>query len=51
MNLAYTDEERAFREEVRAFVAERLPDDILRKVRDGEEALVKDEYYRWHTEL
>src|SRR5581483_7032747 len=51
MNLGYTDEERAFREEVRAFVAERLPDDIRRKVRDGEEALVKDDYYRWHREL
>ncbi len=51
MNLAFTDEERAFRDEVRTFVAARLPEDIRRKVRDGEEALVKDDYYRWHRAL
>ena len=32
MNLNYTPEEQAFREEVRSFVHERLPADIRRKV-------------------
>ncbi len=36
MDLRYTDAERAFRDEVRAFLAEKLPDDIRGKLIDGE---------------
>lgn len=35
MDLAFTDEEQAFREEVRAFFAEHVPDDWLLRVRAG----------------
>jgi len=50
MDLAFSPEERAFREEVRAFIAERLPADIRRKVQAGD-PLVKDDYARWHRIL
>jgi alkylation response protein AidB-like acyl-CoA dehydrogenase len=47
MNLAFRPEELAFRDEVRAFIAERLPADIRRKVQAGD-PLVRDDYARWH---
>jgi alkylation response protein AidB-like acyl-CoA dehydrogenase len=50
MDLAFSPEERAFRDEVRAFIAERLPADIRRKVQAGD-PLVKDDYARWHRIL
>jgi hypothetical protein len=50
MDLAFSPEERAFRDEVRSFIAERLPDDIRRKVQAGD-PLVKDDYARWHRIL
>jgi alkylation response protein AidB-like acyl-CoA dehydrogenase len=50
MDLAFSPEERAFREEVRAFIAERLPEDVRRKVQAGD-PLVKDDYARWHRIL
>jgi len=50
MHLEFTAEERSFREEVRAFLRERLPDDIRRKVRDGE-ALGRAEYLTWQRIL
>ncbi len=50
MDLSFSPEERAFREEVRTFVREKLPDDIRRKVQNGD-ALVKDDQYRWHRAL
>ncbi|BDE07870.1 acyl-CoA dehydrogenase [Vulcanimicrobium alpinum] len=50
MNLAFSPEELAFRDEVRAFIAQRLPDDIRRKVQAGD-PLVKDDYARWHRIL
>jgi pimeloyl-CoA dehydrogenase large subunit len=36
MDLRYTSEELAFRDEVRAFLADNLPEDIRRKLVDGE---------------
>lgn len=36
MDLRYTDEERAFREEVRTFLKEKLPDDVRQAMIDGE---------------
>jgi len=50
MDLAYSPEEVAFREAVRAFIAERLPDDIREKVRAGS-TLEKDDYVRWQRIL
>src|SRR5579872_710968 len=46
MDLNFTAEERAFRDDVRAFVANRLPPDIRERVR-ANTALGKDDYIRW----
>jgi alkylation response protein AidB-like acyl-CoA dehydrogenase len=50
MDLAFSPEERAFRDEVRDFIATRLPDDVRRKVQAGDH-LDKDDYMRWHRIL
>ncbi|MEM5542417.1 acyl-CoA dehydrogenase family protein [Sulfitobacter sp. AS92] len=50
MDLSYSDEERAFREDVRAFLAEKLPEDLADKVKRGEE-LGKEGHERWHAIL
>jgi alkylation response protein AidB-like acyl-CoA dehydrogenase len=50
MDLQYTPEELAFRDEVRAFCAERLPQDIARKVLDHRR-LGKSDYLRWQDLL
>lgn len=50
MDLAFTPAERAFRNEVRSFIAERLPEDIREKVRAGA-SLEKDDYVRWQRIL
>ncbi|MGB3556343.1 MAG: acyl-CoA dehydrogenase family protein [Jannaschia sp.] len=50
MDLTFSDEEIAFRDEVRRFLADRLPEDIARKVREGRE-LVKADYERWQAIL
>ncbi|MFN2461128.1 MAG: acyl-CoA dehydrogenase family protein [Candidatus Velthaea sp.] len=50
MDLTFTPEERAFRAEVREFVAARLPADVRAKMQAGAE-LVKDDMARWHAEL
>ncbi len=47
MDLNYSPEEIAFRDEVRAFLAEKLPGELSRKVREGRE-LSKHEMERWH---
>ena len=47
MDLSYSDEEKAFRAEVRAFLDEKLPEDLSEKVRKGQE-LTKDDHDRWH---
>jgi pimeloyl-CoA dehydrogenase large subunit len=46
MDLRFTPEETAFREEVRSFFADHLPTDIRDKVVDGEH-LGKDDMVRW----
>ena len=50
MDLSYSDEERAFREEVRAFLDEKLPKELSEKIRKGEE-LGKEGQERWHAIL
>ncbi len=50
MDLGFSEEEQAFREEVRAFVADKLPADIKRKVENGLR-LEKDDYLRWQKAL
>lgn len=50
MDLSYTDEERAFREEVRQFLTEKLPSELSEKVRRGQE-LSKDDHECWHAIL
>ncbi|MGH1368322.1 MAG: acyl-CoA dehydrogenase family protein [Maritimibacter sp.] len=50
MDLNYTDEELAFRDEVRSFLAEKLPDDLANKVGIGGE-LEKADMELWHSIL
>lgn len=47
MNLSFTIEEEQFREQVKAFLASELPDDIRDKGLLGKR-LTKDDYVRWH---
>nr|WP_217357319.1 acyl-CoA dehydrogenase family protein [Ruegeria arenilitoris] len=46
----YTDEEKAFRDEVRAFLAEKLPNEISDKIRAGQN-IGKEGYEWWHATL
>ena len=48
MELFENDQERAFREQVRAFLANKLPDDLRRKVLDFKR-LEKADFLRWHN--
>ena len=50
MDLNYSPEELAFRDEVRAFLEASLPADLQAKVR-GHLRLAKDDYVRWHKIL
>lgn len=50
MDLGYSPAEEAFRAEVRAFLAQELPGDLVAKVRSGME-LAKQDYERWHAIL
>ncbi|WP_170365017.1 acyl-CoA dehydrogenase family protein [Ruegeria arenilitoris] len=50
MDLNYTDEEKAFRDEVRGFLAEKLPKEISDKIRAGRN-IGKEGYEWWHATL
>ena len=50
MNLDFTPEEDAFRDEVRAFIAENYPPELRRK-QDADEPLSKEDYLSWHKVL
>ena len=50
MDLSYSAEDLAFRDDVRAFLAEKLPKEITDKIRGGEE-LGKAGQERWHAIL
>jgi alkylation response protein AidB-like acyl-CoA dehydrogenase len=50
MELAYTREEQAFREEVRSFVRDNLPADVQDKVLNGKK-MGREDFLRWHRAL
>lgn len=50
MELSYTPEEQAFREDVRGFIQQNLPTDIRDKVLNAKH-MVKDDFLRWHRLL
>ncbi|MFN7174008.1 MAG: acyl-CoA dehydrogenase family protein [Thermaurantiacus tibetensis] len=50
MDLAFSPAERAFQEEVRAFIAENYPAELRGKQEEGEE-LAKEDYLKWHRIL
>ena len=50
MDLSYSPEEEAFREEVRAFLSDHLPAELADKVKSGRE-LSKADMERWHAIL
>ena len=50
MELAFTSKEQAFREEVRGFIREHLPNDLRDKVLTGKH-LGREDYLRWHRQL
>ncbi len=50
MNLDYSDDEQAFREEVRGWLDASIPADLRARVLDYEE-LSKDDLLRWHRSL
>ena len=52
MDLSYTDEEKAFRDEVRSFLDNKLPKELRDKVtRTDGDGLTKDDMERWHSIL
>ena len=50
MDLNYTDEQKAFRDEVRSYLAEKLPARLVEKVRLGK-TLTKQDHEEWHAIL
>lgn len=50
MDLNFTDEQKAFREEVRSFLAEKLPSRLSEKVRTGKR-LTKADHVQWNAVL
>lgn len=50
MDLGFSPEEEAFREDVRSFLKEKLPSEMAAKVRESRE-LTKAEMERWHAIL
>jgi alkylation response protein AidB-like acyl-CoA dehydrogenase len=50
MDLAYTPEERSFRDEIRRFLADRLPKDLSRTVMEGKR-LEREDHLRWQRIL
>ena len=50
MDIRFTPQEEAFREEVRTFLNEKLPSRLADKVRTGKR-LAKEDYAQWHRIL
>ena len=51
MDLRFTDEENAFREEVRTFLREEIPTDIRERAAIGWSYLPREDYIRWQKAL
>lgn len=51
MDLAFTDEEIAFRDEVRTFLKDNIPNDIKERAKIGWNYLPKEDYVRWQKAL
>ncbi|HMM66053.1 MAG TPA: acyl-CoA dehydrogenase family protein [Dokdonella sp.] len=51
MDLAFNREELAFRDEVRAFLRDRLPDDIRQRVHLGDHGRINEDIARWQKIL
>ncbi len=51
MELKFSDDVEAFREEVRSFIRENLPDDIRRKVAEDTMDVSREDHQRWHKIL
>ena len=51
MDLHYSDEDLAFRDEVRRFIAAHLPDDVRAHRRDGRDEFIKQDIQRWQAIL
>lgn len=51
MNLNFNDQERAFRDQVRAFLREHLPDELRERVRIGDHSQVNEDMTRWQQIL
>jgi len=50
MDLRFTADEEAFRDEVRSFLAEALPEELARKVRNAQ-SLTQEDMAGWHAAL
>ena len=50
MDLNFSAEDLAFRDEVRSFIAENYPAELRGKIEDGEE-LAKEDFLKWHKIL
>ena len=51
MDLAFTQDEQAFRDEVRTFLHDKLPDDLRRRVHLGDGSKIKQDIPRWQKIL
>ena len=51
MDLAFTHQEQVFRDEVRAFLRDKLPDDIRRRVHLGDGSRINEDIPRWQKIL
>ena len=51
MDLAFNQEEQAFREEVRAFLRDKLPDDMRRRAHLGDGSKISEDIPRWQKIL
>ncbi|MDR3386559.1 MAG: acyl-CoA dehydrogenase family protein [Rudaea sp.] len=51
MDLNFSNEELAFRDEVRAFIGDALPADVGARIRRGDDSRIKDDIPRWQAIL
>ena len=51
MDLSFNSIELAFRDEVRAFLREQLPDDVRQRMARGDHSCIHDDIPRWQAIL